>query len=536
MADLAQAFSEIKSLPDHILQKEISSPSGSIPGWLALGEIHERKRIRATTGSNQNKRPSMAEEYAGNIQNIYAGAGLSQPATPQAMPPPGVLPPQSQPGGGIAGLPPPAPSGLASMPQAQAPQGYHNGGVVGLARGGPVFYMNQDAIRNQQLTEQLYGYLGDAVSNVYGPGYRLGVYSGGQSGERRTGSVRHNEGRAADVYVIDPEGNRLSGDALAPLGQYWAAKKYGGVGMEMHGGGIHLDEWATPPAGGGMSWNYADQGGQYTTAQQAAIEAGLRGELPLMYTGGGGQVVSALSPQARALLDTIAGPESAGKYNVIYGGQTFDDYTRHPGVAIPIRTGPNAGDTSSAAGRYQFLGSTWDDISQRYNLADFSPQNQDLGAYYLAKEQYKAATGGDLDAVLQSGDPTALASVGQALNKTWTSLPGGIEQGIGTDRFVSAYQTALNNPTAAAAAGTAQASNAVATQAADTAGKMASAEGAAEGDPMSQYFLMQQLFAQQQQPAAPAPAPVAQPVARPVDARQFMQNPFFMQRRAYGLA
>lgn len=531
MADLSQAFSEVKSLPDHILQREISSPSGSIPGWLALGEIHERKRLRATTGANPSKRPSMAEEYAGNIQNIYAGAGLAQPPAPMQMPP-GSSPPQQSPGG-IAGLSPPAPAGLASMPQAQAPQGYHDGGIVGLAGGGRVVYTNQQAIRNQQLTENLYRQMDQAVYDVYGPGYTLQVYSGGQPSEggNRTGSHRHDAGRAGDVYVIGPNGEKITGDALAPLGQYWSAKKYGGVGLEMHGGGVHLDEWATPPQGGGMHWNYADEGGQYTAAQQAAMEAGLRGELP-------GNIYATnaryISPQGRALLDTIAGPESAGKYNVIYGGQTFDDYSRHPGVFVPITSGPNAGSRSSAAGRYQFLGDTWADVATRHNLADFSPANQDYGAYQYAKEQYAAQTGGDLDAVLASGDPNALAGVGKALSGTWTSLPGGIEQGIGTDRFVSAYQTALNNPTATAATGTAQATTAVATQAADTATKMAATE--VGSDPMSQYFAMQMLLGGGQQQQAPAPQGGGTTTpGRPVDARQFMQNPFFMQRRAaYG--
>jgi hypothetical protein len=122
MVDLSQAFSEVKSLPDHALQNEITSPTGSIPGWLALGEIHERKRLRATTGgADQNKRPSMAEEYAGGIQhNTLAGAGLSQSSQPQQQ----AMPPQPPTGGGIAGLP--------------QPQGYASGGVVGYAKGGGI--------------------------------------------------------------------------------------------------------------------------------------------------------------------------------------------------------------------------------------------------------------------------------------------------------------------------------------------------------------------------------------------------------------
>lgn len=147
-----------------------------------------------------------------------------------------------------------------------------------------------------------------------------------------------------------------------------------------------------------------------------------------------------------ALLDTIAGPESAGSYNVIYGGSKFNDFSDHPRKAVRIASGPNKGRTSSAAGKYQFLGSTWDDQAAKLGLEDFSPANQDKAAWNLAKESYANATGGDLDAVLRSGDPQALAAVGKALNPIWTSLPGGIEQGTNTNKFVSAYNSNLNRP------------------------------------------------------------------------------------------
>ena len=146
-----------------------------------------------------------------------------------------------------------------------------------------VRYSNSKATRNKPLTQHLEKLLGGSVQAVYGPGAYASVYSGGQDhrghGHRRTGSVRHDGGRAADVHIHGADGKQIKGDGLARLGQYWAAKKYGGVGMEMRGGGIHLDQWATPPSGGGMAWNYAKQRGQYTPAQRAAIDAG-----PVSYT------------------------------------------------------------------------------------------------------------------------------------------------------------------------------------------------------------------------------------------------------------
>ena len=179
------------------------------------------------------------------------------------------------------------------------------------------------------------------------------------------------------------------------------------------------------------------------------------GDLSALFGGDGGEASGAgggtaldttssgdMAPYQKALLDTIAGTESPG-YNVMYGGGRFSDYSHHPNQAIPIRSGPNAGKTSTAAGRYQFLGSTWNTMAQKLGLTDFSPASQDKAAWALASETYHRQTGGDLAAALQSGDPRVIAGVGRALSGTWTSLPGGIEQGQGANRFVQAFNRFL---------------------------------------------------------------------------------------------
>lgn len=167
-----------------------------------------------------------------------------------------------------------------------------------------------------------------------------------------------------------------------------------------------------------------------------------------------------LQPYQRQLLDAIAARESPA-YNVMYGGRRFYDYSRHPGIAVPIRSGPNAGKTSSAAGRYQFLQSTWNKYQKKLHLPDFSPASQDQGAWALAKDAYYAKTGGgNLDAALLSNDPRQIAGVGRALNGTWTSLPGGIEQGQGVNEFVKRFMGAPGTVPAGAVANAANVANA----------------------------------------------------------------------------
>lgn len=88
------------------------------------------------------------------------------------------------------------------------------------------------------------------------------------------------------------------------------------------------------------------------------------------------------NPMARRALDIIAASENAD-YNTTFGGGTFDDFSRHPNIQRKFKQKDGTTNSSGAAGRYQFLKGTWNDLQKDYGLKDFSPRNQDIGALAL---------------------------------------------------------------------------------------------------------------------------------------------------------
>lgn len=97
-------------------------------------------------------------------------------------------------------------------------------------------------------------------------------------------------------------------------------------------------------------------------------------------------------------------------YTIQYGGKHF----AAPPWAHP-REKVNAGRlTSTAAGAYQFLASTWDALVAKYRFPDFSPPNQDLGAVALIYGR------GALDDVVAGRLEAAL----EKCCREWASLPG----------------------------------------------------------------------------------------------------------------
>jgi muramidase (phage lysozyme) len=121
-------------------------------------------------------------------------------------------------------------------------------------------------------------------------------------------------------------------------------------------------------------------------------------------------------PNVRALLAVIRrGEGTAGPngYRTLFGGALFDGYADHPRRRI-TRTMGGRPLTSTAAGAYQFLSSTWDETARLMGLRDFSPANQDLGAVgrIAARGALEDAKAGRINVALRK------------IAKEWASMPG----------------------------------------------------------------------------------------------------------------
>lgn len=166
--------------------------------------------------------------------------------------------------------------------------------------------------------------------------------------------------------------------------------------------------------------------------------------LPLAMAGG--------DPYIRALMRTISASESNMNqpYHLLYGGQTVNDLGQHPDTCIPIETGPNVGDCTTAAGRYQFLTTTWQAKAQKYHpyppgwfefwqTYDFSPESQDVVVYRWLSDS--EAWGTDIGQQLRDGK---IAQVLELLSGTWTSLGYGIETNSMSSQLPRIYSDMLH--------------------------------------------------------------------------------------------
>lgn len=170
---------------------------------------------------------------------------------------------------------------------------------------------------------------------------------------------------------------------------------------------------------------------------------------PLVMKGG--------DPYIRALMRTISASESTGNrpYSLLYGGQQVNDLSRHPEVCVTIVVGPNTGNCSTAAGRYQIINTTWYQIAPRYHPNpsrlmfwsgySFEPEYQDVVVHRWLSDS--RVWGTDISQKLRQGK---LNDVLRRLSPTWTSLGYGIETNSNTRTLPKVYQNVLKEELTAA--------------------------------------------------------------------------------------
>ena len=164
------------------------------------------------------------------------------------------------------------------------------------------------------------------------------------------------------------------------------------------------------------------------------------GTQPLAMRGG--------DPYIRALMRTITASEANVEqpYHVIYGGSLVEDLTTHPDRCITIFAGPNKGNCSTAAGRYQMLNFVWDEKATRYHpnpdgilwwkKYSFKPQYQDAVVYAWLSDR-NAWGSRSISELLKAGK---IESVLRILSGTWTSLGYGIETNSMSKYLPAIYQ------------------------------------------------------------------------------------------------
>ncbi|MBM3380964.1 MAG: glycoside hydrolase [Betaproteobacteria bacterium] len=115
-----------------------------------------------------------------------------------------------------------------------------------------------------------------------------------------------------------------------------------------------------------------------------------------------------------AFLDTIAYAEGTGdRYDYMYTHKVFYSYSGHP-----RQIQCSYGLCSDAAGRYQFLSTTWDAMRRKLGLTDFSPTSQDRAAVQLIKDV------GCYNLVVNINGFETFSRAAYCVSGQWASFPG----------------------------------------------------------------------------------------------------------------
>lgn len=140
------------------------------------------------------------------------------------------------------------------------------------------------------------------------------------------------------------------------------------------------------------------------------------------------------NPNVRKMLDLISYAEGtqANGYYTTFGGGRQSSLATHENRRKSFKQTDGKSNTSSAAGRYQFLKGTWDGLAKQYGLKDFGERSQDIGALALIAQK------GQLERVVAGDIKGAVSNLGSV----WASLPSstykqGKRSWDAVDRFLS---------------------------------------------------------------------------------------------------
>lgn len=120
------------------------------------------------------------------------------------------------------------------------------------------------------------------------------------------------------------------------------------------------------------------------------------------------------NPNVRIMLQLIQEAEGAVHgYHTAFGGGKIESLDDHPRTVHEFTQTDKKKNKTTAAGGYQFLEKTWDDVAGKLGLPNFGEESQDLAAIELLRRA------GALDAAATGDFETAISKSGT----TWASLP-----------------------------------------------------------------------------------------------------------------
>ena len=129
--NIIQIQDRLKGVPDQELVGYVETPTGSVPTYLALGELQRRKDMRERYETQQAPESSVAEKLVDEVKP--KGIAAMMPGMP--APTQGIGTPQPQPEMTPSML---ASSGVGALPAGNVGQNFAGGGIIALEEGGEV--------------------------------------------------------------------------------------------------------------------------------------------------------------------------------------------------------------------------------------------------------------------------------------------------------------------------------------------------------------------------------------------------------------